>query len=128
MRALRWAFVLHLICFALLLAAQPPRLPMLVLVAALALSWAWVRRHPALGFGPRAWTRLTWHAQGNWTLHRVDGTQVEAELQPDSIVRPALLVLRFRLQGGRTAARALLGDELSAEAQRKLRARLLSGD
>lgn len=126
LRALRWVFALHLLCFALLLAAQPPRLPMLVIVAAFTLSWAWVRRHPALGFGPRAWTRLTWHAEGGWTLHRASGTQVAAELQPDSIVRPSLLVLRFRLADGGSAARVLLGDELPAESLRKLRARLLA--
>ncbi|MEQ1437841.1 protein YgfX [Fontimonas sp. SYSU GA230001] len=124
MRALRWAFVLHLIGFALLLAAQPPMLPMLACVLGLAGSWVWVRRHRALGFGPRAWTRMVWHAEGGWTLHRADGAQAQAELMPDSIVHPALLVLRFRLQDGASTARALLGDELPPELLRRLRARL----
>jgi toxin CptA len=126
MRALRWAFALHLACFALLLAARLPAVPTAFLAASFGASWAWVRRHPALGFGARAWTRLIWHAEGGWTLRRADGTQVDAELQPDSIVRPAVLVLRFRLPDGRSAARVLLGDELTPEALRRLRTRLLS--
>ena len=124
MRALRGAFALHLLCFALLLAAQPPIVPMLALTAVFAGSWAWVRRHAALGLGAHAWTRLIWHAEGGWTLHRADARLAEAELLPDSIVRPSVIVLRFRLQDGRSTVRILLGDELPPEALRRLRARL----
>ncbi|MFP5304752.1 MAG: hypothetical protein ACLGI7_02875, partial [Gammaproteobacteria bacterium] len=83
MRALRAAFVLHLICLALLLAAQPPWPLMLALAAGFGGSWLWLRRHPALGFGPRAPTRLVWHAEGGWTLHRADGAALDAELADD---------------------------------------------
>ncbi len=124
LRALRWAFLLHVACIALLLAAQPPPLPLLGLGAAFAGSWLWVRRHPALGFGPRAWTRLLWHGDGGWTLERADGARVHAELRGDSIVRGTCLVLRFQKADGATTARLICGDELPAESLRRLRARL----
>ncbi|MEW6166539.1 MAG: hypothetical protein AB1651_02395 [Pseudomonadota bacterium] len=124
MRALRAAFVLHLVCFALLLAAQPPWPAMLALGAGFGGSWLWTRRHPALGFGPRAPIRLVWHGEGGWTLHRADGAALDAELADDSIVTGSWLILRFRLAAGGTAARLLFGDELAPEMLRRLRARL----
>lgn len=124
MRALRAAFALHLACLGLLLAAQPPAPWLVALAAAFGASWLWTRRHPALGFGPRAWTRWIWHADGGWTLQRGDGPARDGELRDDAIVHGPWLVLRVRLQDGATATRVLLGDELPAETMRRLRARL----
>lgn len=124
MRALRAGFVLHLLCLVLLLAAQPPPLFLLGLAALFGASWIWTRRHPALGFGPRAIVRLVWHADGGWTLHRADGAQIDAEMLSDSIVRGVCLVLRFKTAAGGAVTRLVCGDELSAESQRRLRARL----
>lgn len=124
MRALRIAFVLHLSCLALLIAAQPPTLPLVALASAVGASWLWVRRHAAFGFGTRALVRLVWHGDGSWTLHRADGAQLQAQLLGDSIVRGPWLVLRFGADGAARGLRLICGDELSEESLRRLRARL----
>ncbi|SFF55127.1 hypothetical protein SAMN04488120_10869 [Fontimonas thermophila] len=124
MRVWRAAFALHLVCLLLLVAAQPPTLPLLMLAMMVAVSWWWVRRHAALGFGPRALVRLIGHADDRWTLQRADGTRIDAVLLGDSIVRGPVLVLRFAADDGKRAVRLIGGDELSTEALRRLRAHL----
>ena len=124
LRALQLLFWLHAAVLLLALAALKPGTPMAVLAAAVAASWLWTRRHPAFGYGPRALTRLTWHAGGGWTLRDGGGAQLEAELLGRSLVHDALLVLNFRLKDGGWRSRALLGDELDGESLRRLRARL----
>lgn len=123
-RLLWAAMLLHSICLALLIVAEPPTLAMLALAAGIGASWLWVRRHPALGFGPRAINRLIAHGDGGWTLQSADREPFTAELLDDSIVRGPLLVLRFRAVDGRGCTRALAGDEAQAEMLRRLRARL----
>ena len=125
-RLLRLALLLHGACLILLVLAEPPTAAMLVLAGGIAASWLWVRRHPSLGFGPRAIVRLLLHGDGRWTLQRVVGRPFDAELQGGAIVRGSLLVLRFRSADGRTHTRALAGDEAAAEMLRRLRARLNS--
>ncbi|WP_169577480.1 protein YgfX [Sinimarinibacterium sp. CAU 1509] len=126
-RALRWLFGLHALMLALLMASGLPTAPMLTLLAAIAGSWLWLRRHPSLGFGPQAVTRLIWHADGSWTAVHANGAQSEVELAEDSIVHSSLLLLRLRHAGRRRSiSRLILGDELDGESLRRLRARLSS--
>lgn len=140
MRALMAIFILHVAVAALLLVAMPTGGPMAVLAGLVGLSWLRLRRHPALGFGPRALVRLTWHGEGAWTVHDSSGASHEAELQGNSLIHSSLLVLNFRLTprsglradpaavGGANfkerRTRILMGDELDAELMRQLRARL----
>ena len=124
MRALRWGFMLHALMLVLLMASGLAPAPMLGVLAALALSWLWLRRHPALGFGRAALVRLVWHTDERWTLHLADGRSCDAELLPDSIVHPMLVVLRFRAEDGRKLARLIDGTEAEPELLRRLRARL----
>lgn len=128
LRALKWLFALHAAALVLMLFAMQPGRPMLILAAAFAGSWVWLRRHPAFGFGPRALTRLTWHAESTWTLHDAGGARVEAELLGNSYVHPALLVLNFSLKSGGRRTRALFGDEADEELLRRLRARLSTAE
>lgn len=123
-RALTILFALHAAVLALLLLALRPGFGMVLLAAAVAGSWFWLRRHPAFGFGPRALARLTWHADGRWSLQEAGGKRHEAVLEGSSLVHDRLIVLNFELQGGGRRSRALLGDELEAEPLRRLRARL----
>lgn len=124
LRALTWLLWIHTAVLVLALAAMPPGPGMAVLAVAVALSWLWARRHAAFGHGPRALTRLTWHADGSWRVSDASGAQHGAELLGSSLVHPALLVLNFRLEGGGRRSRALLGDEVDEESLRRLRARL----
>jgi toxin CptA len=123
-RALVWLFWLHAGVLGLTLAAVPPGAPMVGVAIAVAASWFWTRRHPAFGHGRRALTRLIWHADGAWLVHDAAGAKIEAELQGNSLVHEALLVLNFRLEDGGARSRALLGDEADGESLRRLRARL----
>ncbi len=123
-RALQIVFALHMVGIALSAFAMPQGWPMALLLLAFAASWLSLRRHPALGFGTQAITRMIWHSEGQWTLYRANGMKLEAELLPGSVVHDWALLLRFRTQGGRKVARLLLGDELPAESLSRLRARL----
>ncbi|HEY1075758.1 MAG TPA: protein YgfX [Fontimonas sp.] len=123
-RAVLWAYGLHVLCLILLLLAQPPTSVMIGFAVAFGLSWFTLRRHPAFGYGPKALQRIVWHADGSWTLHRGSGQTAEAQLDPGSIVRGPLLLLRFRIEGAPRTARLITGDETDAEALRQLRARL----
>jgi toxin CptA len=123
-RGLQALFFLHGIPVAALPFAMAPGVPMVLLLAGFAASWIWLRRHRALGFGPRALTRLVWHATGGWTVYNAAGTHADAELLPNSFRHAAILVLNFRLPDGSKRTRILLGDEAPVEALRRLRARL----
>lgn len=123
MRAFKLLFWLHVVPIAILPFAMQQGPVMLGLLALIALSWFSLRRHPVFGFGPKALTRLTWHAEGGWTVHDKAG-DYPAELQGNSYVHNALLVLNFRLQNGSRRTRVLMGDEIDAEQMRQLRARL----
>jgi toxin CptA len=139
-RALMVLFGLHIGVLILILSAVPAGTPMASLAAAVAVSWIWTRRHPVFGFGKRALTRLTWHAEGGWSVQEASGLRFDAELLGSSLVHERLLVLNFRLKEGglrpgslesgprhsRKAlrSRALLGDEVDPDLLRRLRARL----
>lgn len=127
LRALTLLMLLHGTVGMLLLLAQPPGWLMGGGVAAVGMSWLYLRRHPAFGFGEKALTRLTWHAEGGWTLHEAGGASVGASLEGSSIVLPGLLVLNFLGADGARRHRALLGDELDVETFKRLRARLRLG-
>lgn len=120
-------FALHGAVLLLLMATLPPGLPLMLAAVAVGLSWLWLRRHPVFGYGPRALTRLIWHADGAWQLRDAAGREFEATLAGDSHVQRHLLVLRFRLAPWDVRSRVLLGDELPEEQQRRLRARLRGG-
>ena len=123
MRAFKVVFWLHVIPIAILPFAMKEGPMMLGLLALFALSWFSLRRHSVFGFGPKALTRLTWHAEGGWTVHDKTG-EYPAELQGNSYMHSALLVLNFRLKNGTRRTRVLMGDEIEAEQMRQLRARL----
>ena len=123
-RALALLFWFHAALLVVAMLALGPGVPLAAFAAATAASWLWARRHPAFGYGPRALLRLTWHGTGGWTLRDAGGAQLEAELLGSSLVHDALLVLNFRLEGGGSRSRALLGDEADEESLRRLRARL----
>lgn len=124
-RALTILFWVHVVVLGALLLALHPGPGMAGMAALVALSWLMTRRHPVFGFGPNALSRLTWHADGKWTLHDTRGARWDdVELLGSSLVHDRLLVLNFRLPGGERRSRALLGDELEAEPLRRLRARL----
>lgn len=123
---LQWGVVIHAGLAVLLMASSLPDTPTLVALAGLAASWLLLRRNPALGFGPRALTRLIWHDDGSWRLQRADGRSFSASLSPRSVVTHRVLVLRFVPDDGRAAmTRLILGDETDADGLRRLRARLL---
>jgi toxin CptA len=124
LRALTALMLLHGSAGLLMLLAQPPPWLAILLLAGVALSWLRLRRHPVFGFGDKALARLTWHAEGSWTLHDAGGSQAQAQLAADSLVLPGLLVLNFKCDDGSRRSRALLGDELDAELLKQLRARL----
>ena len=115
---------LHILPLAALPFAMQPGPVMVALITAFAGSWFWLRRNPALGFGPKALVRLTWHADGTWTVHDASGQQQAATLLGNSLRHPRLLVLRFRVADGKTRTRLLGGDEADADLLRRLRARL----
>lgn len=123
-RALGLVFLVHALCLGLLPFAMQPGPPMLMVIAAVGLSWLYLRRHAAFGLGPQGIQRIVWHADGGWTLHRAQGSPLDADLQSGSVVHHRLLLLRFRLDSGGYVTRLLLGDEVDAESLRRLRARL----
>lgn len=123
MRAFKLLFWLHVVPIAILPFAMKEGPVMLGLLALIALSWFSLRRHAVFGFGPKALTRLTWHTEGGWTVHDKAG-EYAAELQGNSFAHTSFLVLNFSLKNGKRRTRVLLGDEVSDEQMRQLRARL----
>ncbi|HZP13043.1 MAG TPA: protein YgfX [Nevskiaceae bacterium] len=126
MRGLQWVFILHIVPVALLPFALPPGGLLAALCGLFAVSWLYLRRHPALGFGRRAITRIHWGADGKWLLTDAEGRKSEATLLPSSYVHPKLIVLNFKLNSGSKRTRIILGDEVVEEPLRALRARLLA--
>jgi len=125
--ALRGLLALHavpLICIPLLLNGS--WLP-LVLAAAVGASWLYVRHRPALGFGPRALTRLMLHGDGRWTLEDGADMRQSAELLGSSRALANIVILNFRLEHGGRRSRILFGDEVDAGSMRRLRSRLFNG-
>ncbi|MEK6805562.1 MAG: protein YgfX [Pseudomonadota bacterium] len=127
-RALMMGSLLHLAVGAALPFAMEPGWPMGAIAALIGLSWVSLRRHPALGLGLRALTRLTWHTDGSWTLHEASGQKIEAELDGSSLVHSRWMVLNFKLRTGGRKTRILVGDELESDQMRRLRARLSASD
>lgn len=127
MQGLQWAFWLHILPAAALplaVSSKPIAIILLVLIFA---SWRYVRRHAALGFGPRAITRILARDDGSWWIEtEAEGGQA-AQLLPDSVVTAGLLVLRFHPDNGKSATRLVLGDEAPTENLRRLRVRLSTG-
>lgn len=126
-RAHHLLFWLHVLPLALLPAAMQTGPAMLAVAGVIGLSWLWVRRHPAFGYGPRAILRIVSDPEGRWSLQNSAGTRLSAELLDDSTVLSSILILNFRSGDGRRRTRVLLGDEAPPEALRRLRARLAMG-
>lgn len=124
--ALRVLLLVHVIPLAAipLLLHLSGWLPLLLAVG-IGGSWLYVRRRPALGFGPRALTRLTLHGDGSWNVEDEAGRH-KAELQRSSVVWGRTVILNFRLANGARRSRILYGDEVNTDALRRLRARLLN--
>ena len=126
MRGLQWTFILHIVPVALLPFALEPGPVLGVTVGAFAVSWLWLRRHPALGFGQRALQHLIWNADGTWIVEDAENRKSSAQLLPSTYVHPRLIALNFLLGTGQKRTRLILGDEADAELLRRLRARLLN--
>jgi toxin CptA len=125
-RAILALSVLHMGAVVLVVLAQLPKPASLAMALLLLASWFTLRRHPAFGFGPRALHHLILHAAGGWSVESVKDGRGDAELLDGSVVQSWIIVLNFRLKSGRKRSRVLLGDELPADAMRRLRARLLA--
>lgn len=123
-RAVMALFWVHALPLAVLMAAPLDQWALTALAVAVGLSWLWLRRHPAFGFGPRALVRLRWNEDGSWTVATAAGVESAATLSGSSVVAGALTVLNFDLAGGGRRTRILLGDELAPDLQSRLRARL----
>jgi toxin CptA len=123
LRALTILFWLHAGVLVLAVLSMPQGPVTMGLAALVAVSWIWTRRHYVFGFGPRALTRLTWHASGGWTVHDTAG-HYDVQLEGNSVVHDLLLLLNFRLENGSRRSRAILGDEVDPDLIRRLRARL----
>ncbi len=125
-RAVLVLSVLHIGAIGLMVMAGPPRWAGLLMAFLFLMSWFSLRRHPAFGYGPKALTRLISHAEGGWTVETARGQRDDAELLGSSVVQSWIMVLNFRLKDGSHRSRAVVGDELDADALRRLRARLLN--
>lgn len=129
LRGMQLVVGLHVLAASLSMVARPPDHLGLLLSGLLLLSWFSLRRHPVIGFGKRALTRLTWHADSpDWRVETPAGAASDATLLPSTLVTRLVLVLNFRLADGSHRSRALFGDEADPELLRRLRARLTSGD
>ncbi|WP_420429324.1 hypothetical protein [Algiphilus sp.] len=123
-RGLTILSALHAVTLLLLMGSMPDGEGMVAVALLVGLSWMLTRRHPALGFGKRALQRVVAHADGRWQVD-CGGGLVDARLHPLSVVGGRFPVLRFRLTGGGSTLRILLGDECAAEHARLLRTALL---
>lgn len=126
LRAVGVVVMLHVLAILLTFLAHPQTVVVVILVVLFIASWASLRRHPAFGYGPRALRRLIAHGDGSWTVETAS-TSEHVSLLPGSFVNAALIVVRFKLASGNTRSRVLWGDELPADALRRLRARILLG-
>lgn len=122
-RGVQWLLVLHSVVIVMLLAVELAPAVRLGLLAGVAASWMWSRRHAAFGYGPRACVRLVLHPDETWSVYDAAGREQQASLSGDSIVQPFGMILRFNVDG-RSLVRLLLGDEAPAEDLRRLRMRL----
>jgi len=119
--------LVHMAAITLIVLAQLPKWGALVMTLLLLASWLTLRRHPAFGYGARALNRLILHSEGGWTVESPRDGRQDAELLGSSVAQSWIIVLNFRLKQGGTRSRVLAGDELDAEALRRLRARLQPG-
>lgn len=132
-KGLQGLVMVHIFAAGLVFLAKPPDAIGIAMSGLLMLSWFSLRRHPLLGFGKKALTRLTWHAAdgegaAKWTVENGNGASFEAKLLPSTIVKSQLMLLNFEFANGHRRSRALFGDEADPELLRRLRARLLSGE
>src|ERR1700739_767821 len=120
-RAVVGLSLLHMAAVVLVVVAHLPKWLALGMALLFLASWLPLRRHPAFGYGPRALTHLILHAGGGWTVESAKEGREDAELLAGSVVQSWVIVLNFRLKSGRRRSRVLLGDELDADALRRLR-------
>lgn len=125
-RALGWIYLLHFVALLLLAVSMRAGAGMLVLAAAFALSWWWLRRHPVFGYGPRAIVRLVWQPGTGWQIHDASGKTRPAVLAGSTTIGRSLIVMNFKPDDAPMRTRALFGGELGDEPLRRLRARLLA--
>lgn len=116
--------MLHLLAAVVLL--FPLNVP-LVLRLGLLILVAWSLWHGVYALRLRAGSaivRMNWSSTGQWRLFTREGRRLEAHLLTDTLVLPALLILRFACQTGRGRTVVLSTDSLPADALRRLRVRL----
>ena len=126
-RAVVTVSLLHMAAIALTVLAQLPKWAGLGMAVLFLASWMTLRRHAAFGYGARALNHSILHAESGWTVESGRDGRQDAELLGSSVVQSWIIVLNFRLKQGGTRSRVLVGDELDADALRRLRARLLAG-
>ncbi len=126
-RAVVSVSLLHMAAITLIVLAHLPKWASLGMALLLLASWLTLRRHAAFGYGPRALRHLILHAEGGWTVESARDGRQDAELLGSSVAQSWIIVLNFKLRQGGRRRRVLVGDELDAEALRRLRARLLAG-
>lgn len=124
MRGFRIVFWLHVIPLIAVSFAMPAGWTMMGVGFGFAASWLWLRRHAAIGFGPRAIVHLLGLDDGRWVIATALGQREEARLLPASVMQPGLIVLLFQTESGRICTRLILGDEADRNGLRRLRARL----
>lgn len=126
-RAHHVLFWAHILPLAVLPAAMKSGPELMVVAAAIALSWVWLRRHSAFGYGPRALQRIRCVSRSQWLATTASGERLEMELLSQSCLHEWVIVLSFRDLTQRRFTRILLGDETSPESLRRLRAKLAQG-
>lgn len=92
----------------------------LIAVAVIVQGVSTWRRHVSLA-ARGAVRAVLWKSEGEWQLMRVDGVTQIAQLRRASYVQPALVVLRFKIEGARRCAVLLPSDGVEPEAHRRLR-------
>ncbi|MFF7706861.1 protein YgfX [Pseudomonas sp. NPDC007930] len=114
------AFCSLLAAFALALPAWPRLLVVLALLAAV----AWVLPRQLWLSHPAAVTGLRREGERWWLFSRARGWHL-AQLRPDTVVMPGLVILRYRLPGQWwVRSQCVPADAMAAEAHRRLRVRL----
>ncbi len=125
-RALQWIYLMHFVPLVVLAFSMRANATTMLIAAGFAVSWWWLRKHPAFGFGRKAITRLVWQPTTGWQLHDASGRAQRAVLHKCTTIGRNIIVMNFKPQGALMRARVLVGGELADEPLRQLRARLLA--
>ena len=123
-----WLVVLHLLTLLVVWLLQLLLLFKVTLSLLLLTCFIWQMRHHLLRSTRNAIKEVVLESDGSWWLIVNDGTKLQAELLPESFVKPWLVVLNFSA-GWLFSTRSMIlpPDSLDPEVARKLRIHLLQG-